>query len=195
MKQLTRKGHSTRDRILNETLTLLQEQWYDGVSLREVAKRCEIKLGNLQYYFATREALFYALVERQADQDNETIAQLLENAESAEAALDLIIRDLFRRWRRHDGAIYIVLQLLRGSADQFADLYRSVYDRHYQSLEPLIDQLNPGLSPAERSFKAKLITSLIDGATMQVVDAPQQDAFLERIVEEATRLALLSHVE
>ena len=50
MKQLTRKGHSTRDRILNETLTLLQEQWYDGVSLREVAKRCEIKLGNLQYY-------------------------------------------------------------------------------------------------------------------------------------------------
>ena len=93
MKQLTRKGHSTRDRILNETLTLLQEQWYDGVSLREVAKRCEIKLGNLQYYFATREALFYALVERQADQDNEAIAQMLERAESAGAALDLIIRD------------------------------------------------------------------------------------------------------
>ena len=56
MKQLTRKGTSTRDRILNETLSLLQEQWYDGVSLREVAKRSGIKLGNLQYYFATREA-------------------------------------------------------------------------------------------------------------------------------------------
>ncbi|MEL7042874.1 MAG: TetR/AcrR family transcriptional regulator [Pseudomonadota bacterium] len=195
MKQLTRKGHSTRDRILNESLTLLQEQWYDGVSLREVAKRCEIKLGNLQYYFATREALFFALVERQADQDNEAIAQMLEEAESAEAALDLIIRDLFRRWRRHDGAIYIVLQLLRGSADQFADLYRTVYERHYQSLEPLIEQLNPGLSPAERSFKAKLITSLIDGATMQIVDATDRDAFLERIVAEAMRLARLSNTE
>lgn len=195
MKQLTRKGHSTRDRILNETLTLLQEQWYDGVSLREVAKRSEIKLGNLQYYFATREALFFALVERQADQDNEAIAQMLEEAESAEAALDLIIRDLFSRWRRHDGAIYIVLQLLRGSADQFADLYRTVYERHYQSLEPLIDQLNPGLSPAELGFKAKLITSLIDGATMQIVDTTQRSAFLERIVEEAMRLAVLTDVE
>ncbi|MEL6728679.1 MAG: TetR/AcrR family transcriptional regulator [Pseudomonadota bacterium] len=191
MKQLTRKGISTRDRILNETLSLLQEQWYDGVSLREVAKRCGIKLGNLQYYFATREALFYALVERQAAQDNEAIATLLSESESAEAALNMIIRDLFNRWRRNDGAVYIVLQLLRGSAAQFADLYRTVYEQHYQSLEPVLAQLNQGLSKAESAFRAKLITALIDGATMQIVEAPDRDAFIERVVSEATRLAVL----
>ncbi|MEO0450698.1 MAG: TetR/AcrR family transcriptional regulator [Pseudomonadota bacterium] len=191
MKQLTRKGTSTRDRILNETLSLLQEQWYDGVSLREVAKRSGIKLGNLQYYFATREALFYALVERQAAQDNEAIATLLSESESAEAALNVIIRDLFNRWRRNDGAVYIVLQLLRGSAAQFADLYRTVYEQHYQSLEPVLAQLNQGLSKAESAFRAKLITALIDGATMQIVEAPDRDAFIERVVSEATRLAVL----
>jgi len=191
MKQLTRKGTSTHDRILNETLSLLQEQWYDGVSLREVAKRSGIKLGNLQYYFATREALFYALVERQAAQDNEAIATLLSESESAEAALNVIIRDLFNRWRRNDGAVYIVLQLLRGSAAQFADLYRTVYEQHYQSLEPVLAQLNQGLSKAESAFRAKLITALIDGATMQIVEAPDRDAFIERVVSEATRLAVL----
>lgn len=191
MKQLTRKGISTRDRILNETLSLLREQWYDGVSLREVAKRSGIKLGNLQYYFATREALFYALVERQAAQDNEAIATLLSESESAEAALNMIIRDLFNRWRRNDGAVYIVLQLLRGSAAQFADLYRTVYEQHYQSLEPVLAQLNQGLSKAESALRAKLITALIDGATMQIVGAPDRDAFIERVVSEATRLAVL----
>ena len=189
MKKLTAKGRSTRDRILDETMKVLRKHWYDGVSLREIAKRCGIKLGNLQYYFQTREALFYALIERQAEQDNHSIAQALAETEDAEKALELIICDLVRRWRGSDGVVYVVLQMLRGSTSQFADLYRSVYRRHYDSLEPLIERINPSLSSAERAFQSRLITSLIDGATMQIVSSSQSKAFVERVIAEAKQLA------
>ena len=57
-------AETRRIRILDETETLLAEVGNGALTMRKIANRAEISLGNLQYHFATREDLLLALLLR-----------------------------------------------------------------------------------------------------------------------------------
>lgn len=60
---LTAKGERTRARILDAALELFREQGFEGTTMREVADRAGVSVGNAYYYFAGKEHLvqgFYA---------------------------------------------------------------------------------------------------------------------------------------
>ncbi|KAA3515364.1 TetR/AcrR family transcriptional regulator [Agrobacterium rosae] len=60
------KGVSTRERILEATLTLFNERSPDRVTTAEIARTVGINEGNLYYHFKTKEALLRALFEKLA---------------------------------------------------------------------------------------------------------------------------------
>ncbi len=64
---LSRKGAATRARILDAARNMLVDCGYDGLVMRSVAAAAGMTLGNLQHYFATREALLAAVVRAEAD--------------------------------------------------------------------------------------------------------------------------------
>ena len=49
--------------ILNCAMAILRESGDQGLSMRKVAERAEMRLSNVQYYFKTRELLLAALLE------------------------------------------------------------------------------------------------------------------------------------
>lgn len=53
----TSKGERTRQRILAAALELFREQGYEATTMRLVAERAEVSLGNAYYYFASKELL------------------------------------------------------------------------------------------------------------------------------------------
>ena len=54
---------TTRDKILNEALTLFAENGYDGTSVEEIAEKVGIKAPSLYNHFKGKEDILNALIE------------------------------------------------------------------------------------------------------------------------------------
>jgi AcrR family transcriptional regulator len=52
-----------KEHILNSAMAILKESGDQGLSMRKVAEKSEMRLSNLQYYFKTKELLLAALLE------------------------------------------------------------------------------------------------------------------------------------
>jgi AcrR family transcriptional regulator len=64
----TTKGEQTRTRILEAALALFKEQGYEETTMREVAERADVALGNAYYYFSGKESLleaYYGTIHRE----------------------------------------------------------------------------------------------------------------------------------
>jgi AcrR family transcriptional regulator len=70
----TQKAEETRRRILDAALELLRERGYEKATMRAIAGRAGVSVGNAYYYFASKEALVQAFYAR-------THAEHLEVAE------------------------------------------------------------------------------------------------------------------
>ncbi len=64
----TPKGEQTRAVILNTALDLLQEHGYEKTTMREIAKRAGVSLGNAYHYFNSKEHLIQAFYHRLHDE-------------------------------------------------------------------------------------------------------------------------------
>jgi AcrR family transcriptional regulator len=71
MEQPTRRArsaaakHNRRDIILDTALALWNEQTFSSFAMADLASRCGLAKGTLYLYFATKEQLFLALLERE----------------------------------------------------------------------------------------------------------------------------------
>src|SRR5262245_47079756 len=58
------KGAATRDQILNAAARLMHVQGYQSTSLDDVLRESGVGKGNFYYYFKSKEALGYAIIDR-----------------------------------------------------------------------------------------------------------------------------------
>ena len=189
MTTLTSKGSTTKTKILNAARDLLVKKGYDKLVLREVAKTCDIKLGNLQYYFPTVDDLVLAVIDVERQRDLVTVQKAIEKERDPAAALDKIIVELVSRWRSDAGSIYATLNLLSLHHDSYKELYDNIYANHYAELEALIAAAIPSLTKTECAKRARLVTALIDGSAYQT-NVGTACKFFSAIIDTATNIAL-----
>jgi AcrR family transcriptional regulator len=60
----TPKGEQTRELILNSALDLLADHGYEKTTMRAIAKRAGVSLGNAYHYFSSKEQLIQAFYHR-----------------------------------------------------------------------------------------------------------------------------------
>lgn len=72
----TARGEETRAKILEAALALFRERGYDETTMRDVAKRAGVSLGNAYYYFASKENLlqgYYARMDEEHTKASESV--------------------------------------------------------------------------------------------------------------------------
>ncbi|TCO26194.1 TetR family transcriptional regulator [Kribbella steppae] len=163
---LSHRGQARRDALLATARELLVEEGFDQFVLRRVAAKAEMKLGNLQYYFATRDDLLEAVIRAEFDRDLEAV-RLATTVESAEG-LKTAARALVRNWTTGAGSIFGTMSLLAYHHERFRELNREIYETFYRELGVLLRRVSPGLRDAEISARARLITSVLDGVALQI---------------------------
>ena len=188
-KRFTAKGLSTRDRIVKAARQRLVDGGFEALVMRELADSLGMKLGNLQYYFRTRDDLILEVIEAEAVIDVQAIADNLERYESPAAAFHAIVGDLVARWRGHSGVLFSLLGNLASHSDPFRQLYRRIYLRFYDALESLLNEMNPALTDEEVTLRVRLITALVDGSSMQIRVGGVK-AYLDRVQQEAMGIAV-----
>lgn len=147
---------------------MLLDDGYAGVSLREIASRLEISLGNLQYYFPSKDDLVEAVIK----QETRTYIDLLDSVALDPNAPGTSIREvvgsLLRYYAGPGGRYYAIMEGLAVCEPRYARLKAQEYDHAFAHMAQWIGFLVPRLPPTRRERLAHVLVALIDGAALQV---------------------------
>jgi len=182
---VARKGELRRAEILAAARKLLVDHGYDRFVMREIAARVGVQLGNLQYYYASRDDLLEAVIRAEFERNQREVAALATGERPPRRKLESITRHLIEVWAKEGGRVYAVMSLLALHQKRFRALHREIYAAFYDALLPVLREFQPRASRTELLSRARLITTLIDGALVQVPDR----AFLGRAVAAVGRIA------
>lgn len=161
------KGRERVAAILAAAEELLVEEGVAGFSLRNVAARAGLKMGNIQYYFRTKEDLTNAIMDAVARgytaQQEALIASLgdASDAQRFDSWLHFLLDDARTPRTQHLFAqLWALADTLGAGA---APILRALYDEDVELLARLITGLDPTASAAETRARAAAIASMIEG--------------------------------
>src|SRR5262245_44602566 len=83
----TTKGEQTRAVILETALELFRERGYEETTMRAIAERADVSLGNAYYYFRSKEHLIQAFYSRLQDSHLAASAHILDNEQDLKTRL------------------------------------------------------------------------------------------------------------
>ena len=166
----SRRGKETILLILNSAKTILIEQGYSKLSMRKVAVGAQISVGNLQYYYPSKNDLLKDLLDHSIDEFMDEFERLRLGANNdpelhLRSIINFIVLDLGNPTTT---TFYPELWAL-ANHDEYADkLMDEVYARVRIPLEDCMKQLNPALSVEQVQKVALFISSSMEGMTMFV---------------------------
>lgn len=164
-------GRLKRKRIIDAAAAILMESGYDGLVMREVAARAQTRLGNVHYYFPTKQALLLAIF----DQESNAYARTLQDAVSAagtrekkivaiaDASLSELGKPQQKMWRilvavaQHDPE---ALQILRRENELF-----------HNAVAAELRKIEPRLAAQKARRIARIIWAMLDGFAIQITHA------------------------
>ncbi|MEH6519365.1 MAG: TetR/AcrR family transcriptional regulator [Halioglobus sp.] len=169
------RGQKTRQLILEKSTEILVNKGYDALVLREVALQVGIKLGNLQYYFPTREDLIAEVVAEYHTVQTDEMEELVSSKASPKSKLLTLVNYYLDKWSMRDAFLYMLIIQLGAHNKKIQDAKRKIYQTFYEHLEQIIREVAPGLTPLQCRQKARLITSMMDGIHFQNGFSPGEE--------------------
>ncbi len=164
----TSKGLQRREEILAAARKRLIEEGYNHFVLREIAAQCGMTIGNLQYYFRTRELLLEAVIRTALFDDLKTIDAISQSAPQGKAQLRELASAILRKWLGEHDKIYAAASFLSRSEPAFRSLLSELYSQFFDHLIVVLKKLRPRLHRQTLLDKARLITAVLDGAVIQL---------------------------
>jgi AcrR family transcriptional regulator len=167
---------------------LLVEGGLDAFAMRAVAARADMKLGNLQYYFASRDELLEAVIRHEFAQDL-AVFQDESASVAGPASLKQLARQLVANWSSSNGVAFVTLSTLAYHNDRFRSLNREIYASFYAELQSMIGRLDEAAPGPEIALRARLISSVLDGVALQIhAGAGGSKAADTRLIDRAADL-------
>lgn len=98
---------STHDRLLDTVVDLLDNEGFDAVQLREVARRARTSLSTIYKRYATRDELILAAIEHWMERTHSGIVrQERVPGEALHPAMMRVIRAIFEPWEKHPAMLF-----------------------------------------------------------------------------------------
>jgi AcrR family transcriptional regulator len=181
------RGDERRADIVVTARAALIEHGLDRFSMRQVAESLGMKLGNLQYYFATRDDLLEAVV--RAEFASDQAAATDRGGSDASRELADVVEMMLTRWTTSERDIYLTVGVLALHDERFAAVLHEIYQAFYAQIAALVSHIDPTATKLDATARAMLITSLVDGAALQHY-APSGKLAKQPIARHIVSLAL-----
>ncbi|MEX6723889.1 TetR/AcrR family transcriptional regulator [Parapedomonas caeni] len=162
------RGLESVEQILGAALTVLVDEGYRALTLRRIAAECGLKVGNVTYYFPTKDALVRELLDSVLNGYEDVFLELIERLDmSDEQKLDayvrLILDDILTKRTTH---LFPELWAMSNYDAVTAQRVDELYVRARSVLVELIGRLNPALDEDERQTLALFISASLEGLTV-----------------------------
>ena len=105
----TQKGDQTKALILETALGIFHERGYEETTMRAIADKAGVSLGNAYYYFHSKEYLIQAFYQRLHDEHVAAALPALEKKDSLKARLLTVMRlriDLMNPYHQFAGVLF-----------------------------------------------------------------------------------------
>lgn len=138
----TEKSARTRARILDAALELLLERGYEKATMRAIAERAGVSVGNAYYYFESKEELVQAFYARTHEEHLALARPLLERTEGLEARLLAVMRaklDTIEPYHAFAGVLFRSAADPRSPLNPFSDASARVRDEAIALFADLVD--------------------------------------------------------
>lgn len=180
------KGEIKRQQILALARQKLIDDGHDVLSMRDLAVAADMRLGNLQYYFKTKEALVTEIFREEAETDIAALDQILSEAMQKSGDpithLSALLLYVLEKWSGDAGRIFSSMAYLKQYNAAYEPIYDEVYEAFYLAqIKPLM-LIQPGLTKSAYKAKARLICALIDGSTGMVLGRNKKQHFASVLV-------------
>lgn len=141
----TAKGEQTKALILNTALEMLHERGYDNTTMRAIADRAGVSLGNAYHYFGSKDHLIQAFYHR-THQDHLSASQpVLEKESSLKARLLSVMRlkiDTLEPYHEFAGVLFQTAADPHSPLNPFADAAAPVRRDSIKLFEDLVTDSN-----------------------------------------------------
>ena len=166
------KRARTRARLLDAALALTREQGFEAVTLQQIAARAGMTTGAIYGNFASREALFMALAERQWAAVRPKYRPGMSFAELMDAAAEAVIAAVAERRPGAVGALTFRAYALRHEAVR--EDFRDAMARGYEAGAAwFAATFAPQDLPAPPATLVRIINAMIEGLIFQSFMTPE----------------------
>jgi len=164
----SRKGRGRVQDILHAARDIFIEEGHHSLSMRRVAARCGITVGNLSYYYPNKQALLHDLCDAIIQGYVSDWDQVLADASlSPEQQFETIVRSIMEDLKTKETTFFFPeLWVLANHDPVAAEAMEFVYARERAVFVDLIGKINPSLSVDGRESLALFISSSIEGMTV-----------------------------
>jgi len=103
----------TADRILGAAMDAFGTRGYDGTSLDDLARELGIRKQTILYWYASKEVLLEAVVDRCAEEVARRLVHALEHADDGFGRVEAMVRAMFRLAARHPSMLGFLREVTR----------------------------------------------------------------------------------
>ena len=138
----TGKGDQTRALILETALEMFRERGYDKTTMRDVAQKAGVSLGNAYYYFSSKEYLIQAFYQRLHDSQIEVALPALEHEKTLKARLLTVMRtkiDTMEPYHQFAGVLFKTAAHPESPLNPFGDESDPVRDQGIQLFAKVLE--------------------------------------------------------
>ena len=195
-KALNRSGTATQEKgisrlisILNAAREVFIEAGYAALTMRKVAARAGISIGNLNYYYRTKEDLLRDLLEYVInDYLEEFTRRRLIAGQSPEKQLQAVLMFWIEDLGTPETTVFFPELWALGNHDpHIAELVDDLYAKARQPLNELIPQINPTLTKKEAEQIALYMCAAMEGLTVFVGNGKSWSSQIKEIKQVTIR--------
>jgi AcrR family transcriptional regulator len=186
---ITNKGNERVVAILEAAKNVLVDEGFAALSLREVAKRAGMTVGNVGYYFPSKDSLLVALAEHIFDRwDARFRRHLPPGLAGGEAIFLHSIRFMIEENKRpKTKSLLLEMWAMANRSRAIMRMMDTFYRRMRTWIEAMLEEIDPNASPHARRLRAALITAQIEGLMLLIGPNSLAEAELAGIEAEAVR--------
>jgi AcrR family transcriptional regulator len=176
-RQRSRKGSGVyqtgKERLLQiqeVALGILVEEGFPALTLREVARRCNIQIGAVSYYYKSRADLFQDTISNVLKDYAENFRSIVRDREKSDeerlrGLIELLLDDM---QSKQTTRLFPHLWMVANHDEMIAQTVDRIYILERNTFNMLISRINPKLSKQERETLSVFISAAIAGSTLFV---------------------------
>ena len=142
-KTATPKGGETKSRILATALEMFQKRGYEQTTMRAIAERAGVSLGNAYYYFRSKEQLIQAFYHRTHEEHVAASQAVLESNKDLEARLREVLRlkiSTLEPYHEFAGVLFKTAGDPHSPLNPFSEQSRAVREESIEVFARIVDE-------------------------------------------------------
>ena len=191
----TRKN--PKERIYKTAVTLFSRYGYAAVGVRDIAKKADINISMVSYYYGGKIGVLREIIERFFDGYINRITSVEIKSHPTEEIIQAIIRNIITYIRANTKEAIIVFGELPHDVPEITEMKRNKIRRLVDLMKALPERM--GVKPGDNELKAIVGPTLISIAFSnflfgplvgKVFEVPFNDAFYDRYIKTITTIFL-----